>query len=272
MKLRSLGIASDLALIDGDILDRGDYLVVRSPRQPEFYWGNLLVFPSPPEPGDLERWQQLFTTEFACSPLVKHQTFSWDTGDTSVEVARFVKAGFEHDRTVVLLAKSVQPPPHPNAELKVRQVHSDEDWHEVAELHIASRDPAHTEEAYRSFQVERIRGWRARMDAGQGTWYGAFLQGRMVGTLGLFRTDNMAARFQVVATHPETRRQGVCGTLVYQVAKAALARPDVESLVMLADSEYHAARIYESVGFEAAETFQGLCRWPKSHVQFAMSD
>ncbi len=272
MKLRSLGIASDLALIDGGIVDRGDYLFVKSPKQPEFYWGNLLVFPSAPGPGDFERWQELFGTEFASSPLVKHQTFSWDTGDASAEVARFVKAGFEHEKTVVLIAKSVQPPPHLNAELEVREVRTEEQWHEVGELHIAARDPAHSEEAYRSFQVERIRGWQVRIGHGQGEWYGAYLHGRMVGTLGIFRTGNEVARFQVVVTHPDARRQGVCGTLVYQVAKSALARQDVESLVMLADSEYHAARIYESVGFEAAETFQGLCRWPKSHVQLAIPD
>ena len=52
--------------------------------------------------------------------------------------------------------------------------------------------------------------------------------------------------FQSVATHPEFRRRGVCGRLVYDVAREALAsgaRPWSWS-----PSRYHAGAIYESIG------------------------
>ncbi len=58
-------------------------------------------------------------------------------------------------------------------------------------------------------------------------------------------------RFQWVSTHPEFRQQGLCGTLVYHVATLGLK--NVESLVMVADIESVAARIYESVGFQKTE-------------------
>ena len=64
-------------------------------------------------------------------------------------------------------------------------------------------------------------------------------------------------RFQWVATHPEFRRQGLCGTLVYILAAQALAQvgeqAQVKILVMAADPEYVAASIYESIGFSAIE-------------------
>ena len=37
----------------------------------------------------------------------------------------------------------------------------------------------------------------------------------------------------------------------------------VETLVMVADEEYHAAKVYESVGFRPTEKLLGLCKAEK---------
>ena len=60
MQLRSLGHQTDLIFprFDGLILDRGDYLVICTPANPAFYWGNFLLFAAPPCQGDLVRWRQ----------------------------------------------------------------------------------------------------------------------------------------------------------------------------------------------------------------------
>ena len=65
-------------------------------------------------------------------------------------------------------------------------------------------------------------------------------------------------------THREYRREGIGGTLVYEVSMRTLERTDIASLVMLADTEYRAARIYESVGFAPSESLEGLCLFPES--------
>ena len=97
---------------------------------------------------------------------------------------------------------------------------------------------------------------------GQGDWYGAFSGERMVGNLGLFHEGKLA-RFQDVDTEPDFRRRGVCGTLVYEVAREALESKGIETLVMVADENYHAARIYESVGFKPRERHVSACRYPQ---------
>ena len=58
MQVRSLGYRTDLIFpaFDGQITDRGDYLVVRTPSNPTFYWGNFLLFDRPTGDGDIERW------------------------------------------------------------------------------------------------------------------------------------------------------------------------------------------------------------------------
>jgi predicted GNAT family acetyltransferase len=73
-------------------------------------------------------------------------------------------------------------------------------------------------------------------------------------------------RFQAVGTHPDHRRQGICATLVYETARRALATGRAVTLVMVADPDYHAARIYESVGFAAAEQQVGIC-WHDRQVR-----
>jgi predicted GNAT family acetyltransferase len=78
--------------------------------------------------------------------------------------------------------------------------------------------------------------------------------------LGIFFEENVA-RYQTVGTHPNYRRRGICGSLVYQTALHTLEKYGVDTLVMLADPDYHAARIYESVGFQPEEMQYGVQWW-----------
>lgn len=49
----------------------------------------------------------------------------------------------------------------------------------------------------------------------------------------------------------------------YQAGSLALAEYPIDQLVMEADPGYHAARIYESVGFSSVETNYSLSWWKK---------
>ena len=53
MEVKSLGCRTDLIFpkFDGIITDRGDYLVVRSPLNPTFYWGQLPALRPPSAAG-----------------------------------------------------------------------------------------------------------------------------------------------------------------------------------------------------------------------------
>tara|TARA_R110002096_G_scaffold44526_10_gene120336 strand:- start:2311 stop:3102 length:792 start_codon:yes stop_codon:yes gene_type:complete len=263
MRLQSLGLSSDISLLDAEVLDRGEYLVVRSPKEQGFYWGNLLVFSGPPTAGARPLWEELFAKEFADLPGVLHQTFAWDIGGTTPSLASFVEAGYQQENTVVLTASAVHPPRYPNAQVELRVLSTDAEWADVAELQWQTREPEHEAEGYRNFVQARLAALRSRVNAGQGEWYGAYLGGEQIASLGVFRSG-ASARFQIVVTAEKARRQGVCGTLVHHASVQALAHPTTEKLIMVADTEYHAARIYESVGFSPAESLVGLCRWPQA--------
>jgi ribosomal protein S18 acetylase RimI-like enzyme len=266
VKIRSLGYRTDLLFLrfDGEVVTRDAYLVARIPGQPGYYWGNLLLFPSPPEVGDHSRWIELFESEFRDSPEVRHMTFGWDDPEgRSGEVGPFVADGFEYDESVVLATDTVRPPPHPLSDLQVRPLASDADWEAALACQISCRDDRHDLANYRGFMKRRMASLRKMTEAGLGLWYGAYQDGEHRGDLGIF-LDGDVGRFQSVGTFPEHRRKGVCGTLVHRAGAHALAELGARTLVMVADPAYHAARVYESVGFRVAERQAGLCRWPGS--------
>jgi ribosomal protein S18 acetylase RimI-like enzyme len=250
--IQSLGYKTDLFLrgFEGEIQTREDYTVVRTPKNPTFRWGNFLLFKRPPLPSDLESWQAAFKLEH---PTATHIALGWDDPDFQGDTSAFTEAGFEFDQSIVMTAQAVHQPPKVNTECQIR-VLENADWLAWIDLECAVNDALPESEregaGYRTF-VECKGAELERMSAaGHGHFWGAFLDNNLVASLGLYFWQGVG-RFQWVATHPKFRRLGLCGTLVHHVAKLGLEK--VETLVMVADPEYVAAGIYESIGFRKTE-------------------
>ena len=243
-----------------DVTERESYLCIKTRQNPTFHWGNLLFFRDAPTSDSLPIWVDHFRREFTDIPDVKHMTFAWDdpTGKAGA-LAPFLSAGFAEDRAVVLTASAVTAPPRLVRDLSWRPLKSDADWQELTELQFLTRDPKYEPERHRIFVERRYASYRKMVEAGFGHWYGVFVGGKLASTLGLF-FEGPIGRFQNVGTHPEFQRQGLCGSLVYQVSRDAFASGKAASLVMLADPDYHAARIYESVGFRPTEHLSGVVK------------
>ena len=79
-----------------------------------------------------------------------------------------------------------------------------------------------------------------------------FLDGTLVSQLGLVTTEPGLARYQSVETHPAARRRGLAGTLVWHAGATALTS-GTRTLVMVAEPEDAAIRVYRSVGFTVTE-------------------
>ena len=116
MRVTSLGFRTDVALrvLEGaQTTDRGDYLVVRTPDNPDFYWGNFLLLGAWPGPGTGDGWLARFAAEF---PRARHVALGVDSvdehgadGDAEVP-AEFLAAGLEPERVTVLTCADVRPP------------------------------------------------------------------------------------------------------------------------------------------------------------------
>lgn len=253
MELRSLALKTDLIFTkqDGEVLDRGDYLVVRSLSNPNFFWGNLLIFKNAPSLNVYDRWIKLFEEEFTDSRIY-HKTFAWDSEEIG-EIKPFEMAGYKFEKSLVLTATENQIilPKKGNSQIEIVSL-KESDWDEVISVQSAINPQ------YASFYAKQAIAYQKMVKGKLGEWFGAYLGNKLVGSLGIFKEDNIG-RYQIVSTHPSFQRQGICGTLIYKTAQYAFSQMGIEKLVMVADEDYHAAKIYESVGFKPVEKMYGVC-------------
>src|SRR5450432_1661098 len=240
-----------LRLLEGsERTDCGDYVVIRSPANPAYWWGNFLLLAAPPSPGGAVSWLSWFDAEF---PAAEHLALGIDVTDASaVDPAEFQAAGLNFRHEVVLTARAVRPPPDLSQVAQFRPLVGSDDWQQAVELRAACYDleePA----AARDFLESRVAAQRELTEAGHGRWLGAFTGGRLVAELGIISDGSGVARYQDVETHPGARRQGLAGALVRQAGRYALAELDARTLVIVADPAQEAIRVYRAAGFEASE-------------------
>ena len=253
MHVRSLAFRTDLALLERggtEVTDRGTHLVVRTPGNPTFYWGNFMLLSEPPTDANVGDWLTAYDAEF---PDGRHRAFGVDDiEDPSGVMAPFVEAGMSLYTGAVMTAQTVHEPPRPNREAVYRRLESDDDWTQRVSLAASCNDDQPPAD-YFEFATRKAASERANAEAGHGAWWGAFVADRMVSGLGLYRASDGLARFQSVETHPDARGRGLAGTLVYHASRYGFETLGADTLVMVADPDYLAIRVYRSVGFNETE-------------------
>jgi ribosomal protein S18 acetylase RimI-like enzyme len=270
MKLKSLGYQTDLLFrsFEGEVIERPDYLILRTPKNPSYRSGNFLIFQDPPKDGDLERWKAIFAQEIGTPPEYTHFVFALDGFDGNAgNIEPFLQAGFELEKTVVMTAQSVHAPPKVNTACTLRSFQTNDDWQEWINLKRAANlaEPEGKQESddgFRSYLENIASEYQRMITAGLGQWFGSYLDGQLASSLGLFVWNGLG-RFQLVDTHPNFRRRGLAGTLVYHAAQKGFTEMGAKTLVMCADPDYVAVGIYESVGFRVTEHEMAIQWHPK---------
>ena len=265
MNVKSLGYRTDLIFqkFDGEVIDRGNYLVIRTPTNPTFYWGNFLLFSQPPQEGDLREWRDLFVMEIGTPPETEHQVFGWDLPDGEEGVVQtFLQAGFRLSRGVVLTSSEPSYPARGTDLVRIRSLKTEADWEKAVENQVACREPAFEESGYREFRQRQMDRYRRMVAASLGDWFGAFVGQQLVADLGVFH-DQGVGRFQHVETHPDFRRRGIAGTLIFEAGQQAKVKYDLHTLVIVAEQGSIPARLYQSLGFQPTEKQIGLEWWPQ---------
>ncbi|MGA9533744.1 MAG: GNAT family N-acetyltransferase [Anaerolineales bacterium] len=263
MQPKSLGYRTDLifARFDGEVIDRGDHLMIKTASNPGFYWGNFLLFAQPPRAVDKSRWCSLFEEEIGRPPEVNHQVFGWDTTDGEPGVVQpFLDEGFRLASNVVMTSAEPFPPRRPADLIDVRPLKTESEWSAAVENQVISRELEFSEDEYRDFRQRQMARYRQMVESDLGDWYGAFVDGRLVADLGVF-IDEDVGRYQSVQTHPDYRRQGIGGTLVFESGRQAIGKYGLKVLVIVAELDSRAASLYQSVGFQHAEEQMGLETW-----------
>ena len=266
MQLNSLLLKTSLifARNESEIVERESYLAIKTPTNPGYHWGNFLIFKNPPEDGQIETWKKLFAREFPYYSEIKHYVFAWDElkAPSSPE---YLAHGMELEKSVGLVAKELVRPKHFNEDIIVRPLQSEDEWMAADELQTSTRLETYSYKEYFEFKRKQSLSYQKLVQKKQGYRFGAFLKGQLVADLGIFH-ENRVARYQNVATHPDFRNRGICSTLVYTAGQIILSEGQVDQMVMVADPDYHAARIYESVGFKPKEESYNLYWYKNSEA------
>ncbi|WP_028226913.1 GNAT family N-acetyltransferase [Paraburkholderia ferrariae] len=261
----NLGLATDLSLYRESAISEAqdNYIVVRTPDAPDYFFGNLLVLPRRPVADELERLEHDFGRLVGMPPAIAHRAFTWPEGAKgAVEVEAFVQQGY--DLTVCRVLAAHPREIHPvaiNPEVKVRRFESQQDWDDWSRMQLADM-PDPDDIRSRLFMANREAVYRQLIGRGLGDWWGAFIGDEQVGSLGLFFLDGIG-RFQWVITSERHRNQKVCKTLVTEAIR--MTEGQSKRLVMVADEAYHAGAIYEAMGFRPqAQRVASLCQEPRS--------
>jgi RimJ/RimL family protein N-acetyltransferase len=258
---------------DGEVADRGDHLLVRTAKNPSYWWGNFLLYDHAPQPGDAAAWMAAFDADIAqAQPESRHVTFGVDVAQRFELPADFKDAGFALHRLCVLtLERDDLLPPHklPGREFSVRALELPARCAAVVDLELAADEAGHEPEGYRLFNERLFERYTAMQDAGLGHWFGVFARAphgeQLVAGCGLFRAkrgSGSISRFQRVATHPQWRRRGLCTALVHAVCRHGFEVMGDDTLVMGANPDEVAIGIYESLGFLRTEDIWLIERKP----------
>ena len=259
MQVRSLGFQTDLMLrrlAGASVADRGDHLVVVTPSNPAFYWGNFVLLERPPAEGDAARWLDVFAAAF---PEARHVAIGIDgTDGRTGDIDPLREAGLELEVNVVLTASELRGDQPTGVD--VRPLVSDDDWRQAVDVRVAAYDDETSN--HRDFVQRKFAEARELVAAGHGRYFGGFVDGTVRASLGIFTGDQNVARYQNVETHPDYRRRGLARALLLAAATAARTELDAETLVIVAEPDYFAIELYRSVGFADAERQVQLQRPP----------
>ncbi len=261
--VRSLGYRTDLSLLlsaGSTVVDRGDHLVVRTGDNRDFWWGNFLLLRTGLSAEQAPEWVARFEREL---PWAAHRAFGLDDPDAPVEAfSAFADIGYQVERNAVMTARSVQRTRYPAPDATCRPLVGDSDWRQHLDVsRLVYPDPQ--DDSARAFARERAVSRRKAVEAGHGVWVGAFVDGRLVSQLGVMRAGRGLGRYQNVETRPDFRRRGLAAALVRLGGQIMLSSFGVHTLVMVADPDDEAIRLYRSLGFAESEHQLEACRSPR---------
>ncbi len=252
-----MALRSELVVLSHscEIKEKVDYFVIRSLQNPNFHWANFLIFKQSANENDLPKWEEHFCAEFP-EFVHQHRAFTWIKGE---DVPNFKIGEYLLEKTVCLTAKDVQQVQQIHPAITLRRIQLEQEWLELEKKQTERVSPEELSPSFLNFNKQRFRDYKAMVDNNLGDWFIADLGGEWVGDLGLFHGEGMGC-YQNVTTYPGFEGRGIAHALVYGSAKYALKNYPIEELVIVAEENSRAQKIYQNLGFKVVENRTNLYR------------
>lgn len=243
------------------VMGRGSHLVVRHPVESGWARGNALVLQPDSLRHGIGHWQTVADNEL---PGCRSAYFIVDDPDPDVTV--WSRAAADGGMSLELQTVAVMDP----AELaqsvapgyRLVRLDTADEWTTAARLTAASdREPARLY----PMLIEQMTRLRRAVGAGHGagSWFAALTEPTgtddaaesptMVAALGLFTDGGGSARYRTVVTASAHRGRGVASALISFAGRTAARDWAVSRLVIAAEADSAAERLYRQLGFGSAQ-------------------
>lgn len=256
-----LGWQTDLAVLrhyGSTIEDRGDHLLVTTPDNPDYHWGNFVFVTDASAVDDAHRWLQTFQASLPAASWVAiglvrmpEDRSAWTAQQLTLELDE-------------VLCTCSLPKQTPLADgYTVRSLTGD-DWEKSVARSVAdnARTGEHDPASFARFARNRARMQRRLCERGAAAFFGAFEGAVLAAELGIVRCGT-TARYQSVGTDAEHRRRGLASHLLGVAARWAAERT-CDRWVILTEAANPAGRVYRSVGFQP-DTANAQAYRPPAH-------
>jgi len=242
------GWATDLAVLEhsGSVIENHEgYLLVRTPENPDFHWGNCLFVTDTDAVSDAARWVETFQSAFPEANWVAVGLIHMPANPDA-----WVAQGVEVEPDDVLTTRSLpRQLPLPDG-YTVRRL-SGQDWAQSAAQATAEnlRTGEYDQQTQERFVQVQARTKASLSERNVGAWFGAFIEDELVADLGIVRCGT-TARYQSVGTAEAHRRRGLASHLLGVAARWA-ADQSCDRWVIITEATNPARRVYRSLGFES---------------------
>jgi GNAT superfamily N-acetyltransferase len=219
--------------------------------------GNLLLLDTAPEPGSLTSWLATWHRELGGRPDLLRVALRWESSPGAPPPAAIVleaaALGLGATINVALLLADLAAVPLPEG-ISVRPLAA-ADWRAVVALH---QEEAETESG-RDFVHWHVAQQRALVEGGRARWWGAFSGEGMAAVAGLAWDDTWCGLHEV-ATARAFRRRGICAALCHHAIRAHRSEHPDSRVVVVAERDGDAERVYRRLGFVPGTTQWTLSR------------
>jgi len=244
--LISPGWKTDLDILEmsgSTIEDFGDHLVVKTPHNPNYHWGNCILVTNPGSASDAQKWIQRNSEVFPDQAWI-----AIGLPQMPMDADEWIRNGVELEQLDVLSTDPL-PKQQPLAAGYTARLFQEQDWETLTakELAEALNEGGYEPAAIESFVLEANTARKHLVASGQAAWFGAFFEGEMVANLGIVMCAD-TGRYQSVETESEHRRKGLASHLL-GLAASWSQHKGCRNWVIVTQETNEAGRVYRRAGF-----------------------